>query len=90
VSQDDVETRIQRLLVSRLRISAEVVATSDRRTSLLGRGVGIDSIEALALAIAIEEEFGIEVDDADMTAALFETLGGLADYVRRRLAEGAA
>jgi acyl carrier protein len=80
----DVEGRIKNLLISRLRISAEALAGSDGGTCLLGRGIGIDSIEALALAVAIEEEFDIEVDDGDLTRALFETIGSLADYVRRR------
>ena len=60
---NDVEERIKRLLATRLRIGPEVLATSDARTSLLGRGIGLDSVEALALAVAIEEEFDIEVDD---------------------------
>jgi acyl carrier protein len=80
----DVEDRIRHLLVSRLRIDSEVLAGSDARTCLLGRDIGIDSMEALALALAIEEEFDIEVDDGDLTTALFETIGSVADYVRRR------
>ena len=85
---NDLEERIKRLLATRLRIGPEVLATSDARTSLLGRGIGLDSVEALALAVAIEEEFDIEVDDADLTAAVFETIGSVADYVRRRTAGG--
>lgn len=84
----DVEARIKHLLVSRLRIGADTLAGSDAGTCLLGRGIGIDSIEALALAVAIEEEFDIEVDDRDLTRALFETIGSVADYVRRRIEQG--
>ena len=80
----DIEGRIKELLVSRLRISAETLAGSDGTTCLLGRGIGIDSIEALTLATAIEEEFRIEVDDGDLTRALFETIGSVVEYVRRR------
>jgi acyl carrier protein len=79
-----IEDRIKRLLISRLRIDSEVLASSDAGTSLLGQDIGIDSMEALALAVAIEEEFDIEVDDGDFTTALFETIGSVADYVRRR------
>lgn len=86
----DIEERIKRLLASRLRISPEILRTSDAGTSLLGRGIGLDSMEALALAVAIEEEFAIEVDDADLTAALFHTIGSVATYVRRRTAQHGA
>ena len=82
----DVEERIKGLLASRLRIGADVLAAADAATSLLGRGIGLDSMEALSLAIALEEEFDIEVDDADLTVALFATIGSVADYVRSRRA----
>lgn len=39
----DIEERIKRPLVSRLRISPEVVRTSDLGTSLLGQGIGIEA-----------------------------------------------
>lgn len=83
----DVEERIKALLASRLRISPEVLATSDATTTLLGRGIGLDSMEALSLAVGLEEEFEIEVDDADLSATLFETIGSVAAYVRRRAAD---
>jgi len=82
-----VENRLKHLLVSRLRVDPAILAASDGDTCLLGQGIGLDSVEALALAIAIEEEFDIEVDDADLTAALFETIGSVAAYVRRRLGQ---
>ena len=84
----DIEARIKGVLASRLRIGADVLAASDAATSLLGQGIGLDSMEALALAIALEEEFDIEVDDADLTVALFATIGSVADYIRRRQAAG--
>jgi acyl carrier protein len=83
-ARGDVEDRIVQLLGSRLRVSPEVLQASDSTTSLLGQGVGLDSIEALVLAVAIEEEFEIQVDDDDLTAALFETIGSVAAYVRRQ------
>ena len=79
-----IESRIKQLLVSRLRVDASTLAASDGATCLLGQGIGLDSVEALELATALEEEFGIEVDDTDLTAALFETIGSVAAYVQQR------
>lgn len=84
----DVETHIKQLLVSRLRIPAEVLTRADSGTCLLGRGIGLDSMEALALAVALEEAFDIEIADADLTAALFATLGSITEYVRGHIANG--
>jgi acyl carrier protein len=78
-----IEERIKDLLAARLQIPAEVLTASDGGTSLLGRGIGLDSMEALTLANALEAEFGIAIPDDDLTVELFATIGSVADYVRR-------
>ncbi len=78
------------LLASRLQISPDLLARSDAGTSLLGQGIGLDSIEALALAVALEDEFQIEIDDADLTAELFATIGTLAEYVETHTSRASA
>jgi acyl carrier protein len=80
---DAIEARIKALLAARLQIAPDVVASSDAGTSLLGRGIGLDSMEALTLANALETEFGIAIPDDDLTVDLFATIGSVAEYVRR-------
>jgi acyl carrier protein len=82
-----IEKRIKQLLDSELNVNTSVIATSTSSTPLLGRGVGLDSVETMALVLSIEEEFGISVPDADMTATLFETIGSLAGYIAQKLSE---
>lgn len=82
-----IEKRIKQLLGSELNVNASIVATSSSITPLLGRGVGLDSVETMALVLTIEEEFGISVPDDDMTASLFETIGTLTAYVLHKLSE---
>ena len=81
-----IEDRIKQILAARLQISPEILANSGAETSLLGRGIGLDSMEALALANAIEAEFDLEIADDDLTRELFATIGSLAAYVRGALA----
>ncbi len=82
-----IEKRIKQLLGSELNVKESVIATSTSSTPLLGRGVGLDSVETMALVLSIEEEFGISVPDTDMTATLFETIGTLTDYVLHKVSE---
>ena len=82
-----IEKKIKQLLGSELKVNASVIATSTSRTPLLGRGVGLDSVETMALVLSIEEEFGISVPDTDMTVTLFETIGSLAAYIAQKLSE---
>jgi len=76
--------RIKRILVSQLEIDHESVSQSGSQTPLLGRGIGLDSVEAMALAVAIEEEFDIEIPDDDLTMELFQSIAALVEYVNRR------
>jgi acyl carrier protein len=85
--RSEIEKRIKQLLGSELNVNASVIATSNSSTPLLGRGVGLDSIETMALLLSIEEEFGISVPDSDMTATLFETIGSLSGYIAQKLSE---
>jgi acyl carrier protein len=81
----DVEEKIKAILISQLGVEAESVALSDAQTPLLGSGIGLDSVEALALIVGLETEFDIEVPDEDLTTELFRSIATLANYVWQRL-----
>lgn len=81
---DKIAKRIRQLLISDLQVHPDVLARSDLQTPLLGRGIGLDSMEALTLALALEREFDIQVRDEDLTVELFSSIGNLAEYVLHR------
>jgi acyl carrier protein len=53
-------------------------------TQLIGGLPEFDSMAVVHVVTAIESRFGIEFDDDDITGELFETLGGLAEFVDSR------
>jgi acyl carrier protein len=53
----------------------------DASTGLLGDLPELDSMAVVALLAALEDHFGVTLDDSDITADNFETVGALADYV---------
>lgn len=57
----------------------------DRNTTLLGGVPELDSMAVVALVTAIEGHFDIVVDDDDVSAETFETLGTLADFIDSKL-----
>lgn len=73
------------ILVEQLRIPEEAVRGSSLDTPLLGRGIGLDSIESLALVTELEQQFEIRVDDRDMKVALFDTLGTISQFVLNQI-----
>jgi acyl carrier protein len=58
----------------------------DATSPLLGSLPELDSMAVVTLLGALEERFGIEVDDDDISASTFETLGSLAAFVAQKSA----
>lgn len=56
----------------------------DRDTELLGALPEFDSMAVLKVITAMEEIFGIDVDDDDIDASMFETVGTLLEYIEER------
>jgi acyl carrier protein len=55
-------------------------------TALLGNLPELDSMAVVHVLAAIEEHFGISIDDDEVSADTFATFGGLADFVESKLA----
>lgn len=53
---------------------------------LLGSLPELDSMAVVTLIGALEEHFGIAIDDDDISASTFETLGSLAAFVSAKMA----
>lgn len=79
----DLVPQVRSLLVRVLGIE-EREHLLDASTPLLGELPELDSLAVVELAVALEEEFDIVVDDADVTGELFATIGSLAEYVADR------
>jgi len=82
----EIESTITRLLIAELEVDPALLDGAASDTPLLGRGVGLDSVEAMGLALALEREFDISIPDADLTVELFESMRALATYVAQRIA----
>jgi len=74
-------------------ILAEVLSLGDRKNSLkadsvlLGNIPELDSMAVVNVITALEDHFGITVDDDEISAQTFETVGTLTGFVEQKLAE---
>jgi acyl carrier protein len=55
-------------------------------TPLFGEGLGLDSVDALELVLAIEKKYGLEIQPHEVDRAVFTCVTSLAGFVARRLA----
>lgn len=74
-------------------ILSDVLSLGERKNSLgedsvlLGSIPELDSMAVVNVITALEEHFGITVDDDEISARTFETLGSLSHFVEQKLAE---
>jgi serine O-acetyltransferase len=59
--------------------------TLGAETVLLGAGVGLDSIEMLHVIGAVEEEFGLTIDEGGIETRHLRTVGTLAAFIREQM-----
>lgn len=57
----------------------------DESTGLLGRGIGLDSMEVLQLVVAAEERFDLTVDESQLRPEYFRTVGAFATFLEERM-----
>ena len=75
--------RLGTILRERLRLVSGAGALAEQ-TGLLGQGIGIDSVEALQVVAAIEEKLGLTVNDDELKAEYFQTVGSLVTFIEER------
>lgn len=83
----ELEERLKVLIVETL--SLEDVEPGDIETNapLFGEGLGLDSIDALELALAINSEFGVKTEENDeRNRDYYYSVSSLAEFVRSKQA----
>lgn len=78
-ARQELCTDVKELLVERLTLDVDPVSIGDDQP-LFGRGLELDSIDTLELAMAVEEKYGVVITDDDTDSLL--SLNRLVDHVQ--------
>lgn len=57
----------------------------EETTGLLGRGIGLDSMEVLQLVVAAEDRFDLTIDESQLKREYFRTVGAFATFLEGRM-----
>ena len=81
----DAETlhaELKELIVKTLALEDVTAAEIDTDAPLFGDGLDLDSIDALEIAMVLEEQYGVVLDDdPDKNREIFESVRSLAAFV---------
>jgi acyl carrier protein len=80
----DIQTEVLRILDSVLSLNGRTQGF-DAATPLLGAVPEFDSMAVVTLITTIEEQFGITVDDDEISGDVFATVGSLTEFVTQKL-----
>jgi acyl carrier protein len=79
----ELRSRLKRLIVAELNLKGRDPETIDDDAPLFGGGLGLDSLDALQLAMSIEEKLGVRIPEGDEARAVFRSVRTLADHVAK-------
>ena len=81
----DVATRarIRQIIIEQLNLDGMSPDDIGDEDPLFGEGLGLDSVDALELVVALEKEYAVKIEGEDATREAFTSVATLADFVNR-------
>lgn len=84
---DNLLPEVAELIVAALNLEV-AAAEIEPDAPLFGEGLGLDSIDALELVVAIEREFAIAIPEGKVDHDVFHSVRTLAVWLAERLPQG--
>ena len=80
----DLISEIKKMLVAELNLAGRDPSTIDDDAALFGAdGLGLDSLDALQIAMLVEERFGVRVPEGDEARPIFRSVSSLSEFIGR-------
>jgi acyl carrier protein len=77
----DLKQELKELIISSLNLDDVTPAQIEDDAPLFQEGLGLDSIDALELAVAIERKYRVTIPDEAVGKKVFSSVSALAQYV---------
>ncbi len=88
---EELELEIKRLIVESLNLEGVAPESIDSDAPLFVEGLGLDSIDALELAMALRQKYGVRTSsDEAANRKIFASVRSLAAFVAEHRRAGAA
>ncbi len=74
-------SEVKQLIIDSLRIEGMAAEEIETDVALFGEVLGLDSIDALQLVVAMEKDYGVVVPDAATGTLVFQSVRSMAEYI---------
>ena len=82
----DLVGELKKLIIETLRLEEITPMDIEDDGPLFGDGLGLDSIDALELVVALEKTYGVVIPDSEVGKRVFRSLNTLAEFVKEQSA----
>jgi acyl carrier protein len=82
----NVRQQLKELMVTELNLEGKAPADIDDAAPLFGEGLGLDSLDALQLAMSVEERFGVRIPEGPEARPIFASVDALTAHIAAELA----
>lgn len=84
----ELEAELKRLIIDTLMLEDVTPETIDSNAPLFVEGLGLDSIDALELALAISRKYGVRIKaDDERNREVFRSVASLAAFIQAETAK---
>jgi acyl carrier protein len=78
-----MENELKQLIIDALALEDISINDIDSQAPLFNEGLGLDSIDALELGLAIRKKYNVKIDsDKEDVVRIFSSVSTLADYIQ--------
>jgi len=81
MDRDDLTGEIKRLIIAELDLRGRTERDIEDDAPLFDSGLGLDSIDALQLAVALEERFGVTMPSGDQAKVVFSSVSSIVEHL---------
>jgi acyl carrier protein len=78
-----LKDELKKMIIETLNITDITPEEINDDEPLFTEGLGLDSIDALELVVAIDFNYGIKIEDMETGKAAFASVSSLADFVEK-------
>lgn len=81
---NDLKARVRQMLVENLMLQIKPEEIADD-LPLFGEGLGLDSVDALQLVVALDKTFGLKIQDAEMAKGVLKNINTIVAALEKHL-----
>ena len=87
---NDLKLEVKKMLVENLMLQVSAGEIGDDQPLFGPNSLGLDSVDALQLVVALDKNFGLKIPDPAAAKEILQNVGTIVKAVQNRIAAGEA